>query len=187
MIRIGMLAVAAILASPSAHAAEEREPSCLVARPAGGDLAAFAATFFPKASLADPDLVVRDDFAFTLWSEGLRGRHLTGTQMRHALAGLTAIAGGPDDAGGFRRPFAALALSEVARADRVEPRLPPAHRRKRDVAEKGQRPIGGIGPGDQGIQMAHDLPLQENGLNGGMIFQNQRPKQECFGREVRKW
>lgn len=132
MIRIGMLAVAAILAFPPAHAAE-RGPNCLVVRPAGGDLAAFAATFFPKASLADldalaaclgdPDPAVRDDFAFTLWSEGLRGRHPTGTQMRHALAGLTAIAAGPDDAGGFRRPFAALALSEVARADRVEPFL----------------------------------------------------------------
>lgn len=132
MMRIGVLAAAAILASMPAHAAEQR-PNCHVARPAGDDLAAFAVTFFSKASLADldalaaclgdPDPAVRDDFAFTLWSEGLRGRHLTDAQMRHALAELTAIASGPDDAGGFRRPFAALALSEVARADRVEPFL----------------------------------------------------------------
>ncbi|WP_447757862.1 DUF2785 domain-containing protein [Sphingopyxis fribergensis] len=132
MIRIGMLAAAAMLALPAAHAAEPA-PGCMVARPATGDPKAYAATFFPKASLADldalaaclgdPDPAVRDDFAFTVWSEGLRGRQLSDAQMRQALAILTKMAAGPDDAGGFRRPFAALALSEVARADRIEPFL----------------------------------------------------------------
>lgn len=128
MIRIGMLAVAAALASPAVHAAEPAA-GCAAARPAGGDLKAYASLYFPKASLSDLDALAaclgssdpaeRDDFAFTLWTEGLRGRHLSDAQMRQALALLTAMAADPDDAGGFRGPFAALALSEVARADRV--------------------------------------------------------------------
>lgn len=127
-----ILAAAALSIRPVAHSAEA-VPTCVVARPTTGDLKAHALTFFAKASLADldalatclgdPDPAVRDDFAFTLWSEGLRGRHLTVAQMRHALARLTAATAGPDDGRGFRRPFAALALSEVARADRVEPFL----------------------------------------------------------------
>lgn len=134
MIRIGMAAVAAMLVLPAQAAqAAQSAPDCVVARPAGGDLKAYAATYFPKASLADldalvaclgnPDPAVRDDFAFTLWSEGLRGRHLAADQMRHVLARLSAIVAGPDDAAGFQKPFAALALSEVARADRVAPYL----------------------------------------------------------------
>jgi hypothetical protein len=39
--------------------------------------------------------------------------------MRHALNMLTRMVAAPDDAAGFRRPFAALTLSEIARADRV--------------------------------------------------------------------
>lgn len=134
MIRIGMAAVAAMLVLPAQAAqAAQSAPGCVVARPAGGDLKAYAATYFPKASLADldalaaclgdPDPAVRDDFAFTFWSEGLRGRHLAADQMRHVLARLSAIVAGPDDAAGFQKPFAALALSEVARADRVAPYL----------------------------------------------------------------
>ena len=131
MIRIGMAAVAAMLVLPAQAA--QSAPGCVVARPAGGDVKAYAATFFPKASLADldalvaclgdPNPAVRDDFAFTLWSEGLRGRHLAAGHMRHVLARLSAIVAGPDDAAGFQKPFAALALSEVARADRVAPYL----------------------------------------------------------------
>lgn len=134
MIRIGMAAVAAMLVLPAQAAqAAQSAPGCVVARPAGGDLKAYAATYFPKASLADldalaaclgdPDPAVRDNFAFTLWSEGLRGRHLAADQMRYVLARLSAIVAGPDDAAGFQKPFAALALSEVARADRVAPYL----------------------------------------------------------------
>ena len=131
MIRIGLAAAAAMLALPVQAA--QPAPGCVVARPAGGDLKAYAATFFPGASstdlealaacLGDPDPAVRDDFAFTLWSEGLRGRHLADGQMRHVLARLSAIIAGPEDAAGFQKPFAALALSEVARADRVAPYL----------------------------------------------------------------
>ncbi|KTE46410.1 MULTISPECIES: DUF2785 domain-containing protein [unclassified Sphingopyxis] len=66
---------------------------------------------------------MRDGFAFTLWSEGLRGGHLSPALLRHANARLQAALAEPDDAAGFRKPFAALALSEVARADRIAPFL----------------------------------------------------------------
>lgn len=107
--------------------------SCTVARPADGDLKAFAASYFAAASdaaldaliacLGDPDPAVRDDFAFALWTQGLRGKHLKPDELRHAGERLTAILAAPEDKAGFHRPFAALALSEVARADRVEPFL----------------------------------------------------------------
>lgn len=127
MKRFAVLAAAGLmLAVPEAMAGEG---ACTLVRPAG-DLKNHAASFFPKASdadldalaacLGDPDPAVRDDFAFTLWSEGLRGKYLTPTQTRYTLGLLTKMIAAPDDAAGFRRPFAALTLSEVARADRVE-------------------------------------------------------------------
>lgn len=122
--------VAALLVSPAVaqdHAAE----LCRVAQPADGDLKTYAASFFPKASdadldalaacLGDPDPAVRDGFAYALWSEGLRGKQLGPDQMRHALGRLTAMATAPDDRAGFAKPFAVLALSEVARTDRIAP------------------------------------------------------------------
>lgn len=110
-------------------AAGENKDVCAVARP-DDELKGYAASFFPKASdadldalaacLGDPDPAMRDDFAFILWSEGLRGKYLTPSQMRYTLGLLTMLVAAPDDATGFRRPFAALTLSEIARADRVE-------------------------------------------------------------------
>ena len=151
MIRMRMFAVAAMLASPAVHAAEPA-PDCAVARPADGDLKAYAASFFPKASLPDLDALaaclgssdpaVRDDFAFTLWTEGLRGRHLSDVQMRQAMALLDAMAAAPDDAGGFRRPFAALALSEVGRADRIAPYLTDAE--LHELAASGAAYLRGV-------------------------------------------
>ena len=128
MRRFATLAVVGLmLGMPEAMAGEG--VTCTLARPAG-DLKSHAASFFPKARnadldalaacLGDPDPAVRDDFAFTLWSEGLRGKYLTSAQMRYTLGLLTKMIAAPDDAAGFRRPFAALALSEIARADRVE-------------------------------------------------------------------
>lgn len=125
------IGAAAMLAAMPAAA--KTADSCAVARPADGDLKAFAAIHFPAANdtaidaliacLGDPDPAVRDDFAFALWTQGLRGKHLKPDGLRHATRRLTAILAAPDDTAGFHRPFAALALSEVARADRVEPFL----------------------------------------------------------------
>jgi hypothetical protein len=49
----------------------------------------------------------------------MRKRQLTEATMKALLVDLSARLKGPEGAG-FERPFAALVLSEVARADRIE-------------------------------------------------------------------
>ncbi len=149
MKQLGLLA-ALVMASPSAAAANEAV--CSIAPPGDGDLKSYAATFFPKAGeadldaladcLGDPDPAVRDDFAYMLWSEGLRARHLTASQMREALRRLTAAMAAPEDARGFRRPFAVLALSEIARTDRIAPWLTDAELHA--LAEAGSAYLSGV-------------------------------------------
>ncbi|MCL4838961.1 MAG: DUF2785 domain-containing protein [Thermoanaerobaculia bacterium] len=80
------------------------------------------------ACLGDPDPAIRDDAAFTGLATWLRGGGID-EATRLALAGLLHgwVEAG-EDADGFRRPFAALALAEVARADRLSPALPEAVR-----------------------------------------------------------
>ena len=151
MVRAAILAAALLLPLGVAQA-EEAEAHCAVARPADGDLKAYAAAYFPKARpadldalaacLGDPDPAVRDGFAFTLWSEGLRGRHLTDSQMRQVLARLTRMVTASEDAAGFRRPFAVLALSEVARADRIRAYLTEAELHA--LAETGATYLRGV-------------------------------------------
>ena len=125
---IGLTTMAA--ATPATASETDK---CAIRRPADSDLKVYAAHYFPKADaatidallacLGDPDPAVRDGFAFALWSEGLRGKQVEPALMRHANMRLQAVMAGPGDASGFRRPFAALALAEVARADRIEPFL----------------------------------------------------------------
>jgi len=79
--------------------------------------------------LADPDPVLRDAVAFEALSAWLRAEKLPPATLRTMLATLLARLDGPDDSAGFSRPFAALALSEVARADRVRPFLSDDERR----------------------------------------------------------
>lgn len=167
----------ALPVAPAAAATETGGAICAVARPVDGDLEAYAAAFFPKASLVDlealalclgdPDPAVRDGFAFTLWSAGLRGRHLTVPQMRWALVRLTEIAAGPQDGAGFRRPFATLMLSELARADRIEAWMTDAELHA--LAETGASYLRGVTdyrgfiPGEgwrHGIAHGADLALQ---------------------------
>lgn len=146
-----MLAVAGLMLGVPAATAAEGKVTCAVARPTG-DLKGHAASFFPKAGnadldalaacLGDPDPAVRDDFAFTLWSEGLRGKYLAPDQMRYTFGLLTKMVTAPGDAAGFRRPFAALTLSEVARADRVEPFLTDAE--LHSLAETGAGYLRGV-------------------------------------------
>jgi hypothetical protein len=145
-----VLGAAAMLgATPVAATEADR---CPVERPADGDLQAYAAHIFPKADtvaidallacLGDPDTKIRDGFAFTLWSAGLRGKHVAPALMRHANGRLQAMMAAPDDAQGFRRPFAALALSEVARADRIEAFLTDAE--LHSLAESGAAYLHGV-------------------------------------------
>jgi hypothetical protein len=73
--------------------------------------------------LGSPDPVLRDELAFEALSAWMRGQ-LLGTSALQALrVRLTALLEAPDDAAGFRKPFAALALAEVARVDRLRPFL----------------------------------------------------------------
>ncbi|WP_428631367.1 DUF2785 domain-containing protein [Sphingopyxis sp.] len=131
------MAAAMLCAVPTLAEEPELEPGttaiCRVAQPADGDLKAFAARYFPAAGktgidgliacLGDPHPAVRDEFAFALWSEGLRGKQLSPEWMRYTGQQLSAILVQPDDAAGFRKPFAALTLSEIARADWIDPFL----------------------------------------------------------------
>jgi len=72
--------------------------------------------------LASPDPALRDDLAFAAIQHWSRARQLAPTTLQTLRATLVdrLAAVDPD---GFARPFAALALAEVARADRVAPFL----------------------------------------------------------------
>jgi hypothetical protein len=71
--------------------------------------------------LDDPDPKIRDGVAFEALSTWLRGKALSPATIGALEASLTAtLRGGEKDKGGFRLPFAALVLSEVARTDRIE-------------------------------------------------------------------
>jgi len=74
--------------------------------------------------LASPDPLLRDGIAFESLSGWMRGRRLEVATLRKLLEALQGrLANGYPDPDGFAQPFAALTLSEVARADRIEPFL----------------------------------------------------------------
>ncbi len=75
------------------------------------------------ACLGDPDPKIRDGIVFEAIQHWLRGKTLQVETVRTLHQRLLGFLNGPDDSGGYRRPFAALLLSEVARADRVAPFL----------------------------------------------------------------
>ena len=78
---------------------------------------AFARTI--TACLGSPDPALRDGIAYEALTHMLRGKQLSPETMKALLVDLQAKLEAPEGEG-FVRPFAALALSEVARADRVE-------------------------------------------------------------------
>ena len=71
--------------------------------------------------LDDPDPLIRDGVVFEALSTWLRAKALSPAALLALDESLRKTLGGARDAQGFRLPFAALALSEVARTDRVEP------------------------------------------------------------------
>lgn len=77
--------------------------------------------------LASPDPEFRDDLAYQGYFALLRHRQLTDATMLALADNLQARLSAPEGEG-FERPFAALILSEVARADRVQPYLTLARR-----------------------------------------------------------
>lgn len=68
--------------------------------------------------LGDPDPALRDGIAYEALGTWMRAAALDAGELRKLRDGLYARLDG-DDADGFRKPFAALVLSEVARTDRV--------------------------------------------------------------------
>lgn len=79
------------------------------------------------ACVADPDPAVRDGIAFEAYSRWLRSRQLNNETMLWLADDLQARLTAPEGSG-FERPFAALVLSEVARADRIEAYMTPERR-----------------------------------------------------------
>jgi len=75
----------------------------------------------------DPDPAVRDGIAFEALSHWLRGRQLSNETMLWLADDLERRLTAPEGPG-FERPFAALVLSEVARADRIEAFMSPTRR-----------------------------------------------------------
>ncbi len=79
--------------------------------------------------LADPDPRWRDELAFEALSAWMRGGQLGPSAVRGIGAQLLPwLAADAPDPQGFAKPFAALALSEVARADRLKPLFSPTER-----------------------------------------------------------
>ena len=129
-----LLAGLLALPYPGAHACEP------LGRPAGdflsGDNGEFAA---PRDAdpgelvlaladcLADPDPVARDGVGYTGIAAILRGGEVDAATTRALMARLLAMLEAQDESG-FARPFAALALAEVARVDRVRPLFSDAER-----------------------------------------------------------
>ena len=79
--------------------------------------------------LGDPDPALRDGLAYEGLSAWMRADALDEATLRtlrdRLYAGLQA-----DDPDGFRHPFSALVLSEVARTDRIKPWMKPKERNR---------------------------------------------------------
>jgi hypothetical protein len=80
------------------------------------------------ACLADPDTHYRDELAFNAFQHWMRAGELGDDAVLAIGDELQAWLSAPAGEG-FRRPFAALILAEVARTDRVHPWMTPARRR----------------------------------------------------------
>jgi Protein of unknown function (DUF2785) len=92
--------------------------------------------------LADPDPLLRDAIAFEALSAWMRARQLSVATLQEIRARLMAVLAEPPDAAGFRQPFAALALAEVARVDRLQPFL--AADERAALVERGTRYLAGV-------------------------------------------
>jgi hypothetical protein len=137
-IAIRLVPVLLALASAPGHAGDAACP------PAGHDLASLQALkakdfALPDAAarralaeglldcLGDPDPALRDGIAYEALTAWLRAGEFDAATLRAFRDRLYAMLDG-EDGQGFRKPFAALVLSEVARADRVAAWMAPGER-----------------------------------------------------------
>jgi hypothetical protein len=77
--------------------------------------------------LGDPDPTLRDGIAYEALTQWMRAGNFDAEALRALRDKLQAMLA-EDDADGFRRPFAALVLSEIARTDRIAPWMTPVER-----------------------------------------------------------
>jgi hypothetical protein len=115
----------------------------------------------------DPDPAIRDAVVYEGLAHWLRGRQLPAATVDALRAGLLAQLQAADDADGFRKPFAALVLAEVARSDRIEPAFTAAQREQLVAAAAGYlagvRDYRGFSPTGgwrHGVAHGSDLVLQ---------------------------
>jgi hypothetical protein len=80
------------------------------------------------ACTGDPDPAIRDGVAYEALAKWMRGGLLSTGTVDALGADLLGQLAAPDDPRGFRKPFAALILSEVARTDRIDPAFSAARR-----------------------------------------------------------
>lgn len=93
----------------------------------GGDESAWIVRLLACAEDADP--AIRDGVVFEAWQRWLRAGRVDPEILPGLARTLMARLAGPPDDDGFRHPFAALLLSELARADRLQPFLEAGQRR----------------------------------------------------------
>tara|TARA_R100001244_G_scaffold39766_14_gene36115 strand:- start:13454 stop:14416 length:963 start_codon:yes stop_codon:yes gene_type:complete len=79
--------------------------------------------------LTSADPVLRDEIGYAGLASLLRNQRLSVAMQRTLLEQQSAKVRGAEAGGGFEKPFAILVLSEVARADRIEPFMTEAERR----------------------------------------------------------
>ena len=92
--------------------------------------------------LASPDPALRDALAFEALQHWMRAHQLSDAAMLAIDDDLQARLTAPEGPG-FERPFAALVLAEVARADRMQAYLTPARRASLLDASIAYLPVGG--------------------------------------------
>ena len=116
--------------------------------------------------LSNPNPALRDDLAFEQLSSWIRAKAIDTVALQIMRQRLLPALRSKDEAG-FTAPFAALALSEVARADRIDPFLTPAERS--DLLEQAanylstltdRRGFDAVGGWRHGVAHGADLLMQ---------------------------
>jgi hypothetical protein len=109
--------------------------------PVDADRHALALALIP--CLAHPDPGLRDGTAFEASAAWLRAGQLdVATRVRMYARLVEMLKPAADDREGFRQPFAALVLSEVARTDRLDPWMEPGQRAQ--LVEEGARYLSDV-------------------------------------------
>jgi hypothetical protein len=89
------------------------------------------------ACTGDPDPAIRDGVVYEGLATWLRGQRLASETIDALYTRLLDQLRAADDPDGFRKPFAALLLAEVARTDRIEPAFSAARREELVQAAAG--------------------------------------------------